>query len=147
VTFESFSEKETFEIGKKLGETALPGSIYALVGDLGVGKPVIAKGVAEGLGVVEDIVSPTFTIVREYSGRLPYYHFDIYRIEDEEELLEIGWDEYIGLGGVCLVEWADLVEEAMPPDTIWVRIGKDLAKGVDYRKITIEGSVYDHLGN
>ncbi|MBQ4188283.1 MAG: tRNA (adenosine(37)-N6)-threonylcarbamoyltransferase complex ATPase subunit type 1 TsaE [Firmicutes bacterium] len=147
MTFESFSEKETFEIGKKLGETALPGSIYALVGDLGVGKTVIAKGVAEGLGVVEDIVSPTFTIVREYSGRLPYYHFDIYRIEDEEELLEIGWDEYIGLGGVCLVEWADLVEEAMPPDTIWVRIGKDLAKGVDYRKITIEGSVYDHLGN
>ncbi|MBR3403662.1 MAG: tRNA (adenosine(37)-N6)-threonylcarbamoyltransferase complex ATPase subunit type 1 TsaE [Firmicutes bacterium] len=147
MTFESFSEKETFEIGKKLGETALPGSIYALVGDLGVGKTVIAKGVAEGLGVVEDIVSPTFTIVREYSGRLPYYHFDIYRIEDEEELLEIGWDEYIGLGGVCLVEWADLVEEAMPPDTIWVRIGKDLAKGVEYRKITIEGSVYDHLGN
>ena len=147
MTFESFSEKETFEIGKKLGETALPGSIYALVGDLGVGKTVIAKGVAEGLGVVEDIVSPTFTIVREYSGRLPYYHFDIYRIEDEEELLEIGWDEYIGLGGVCLVEWADLVEEAMPPDTIWVWIGKDLAKGVDYRKITIEGSVYDHLGN
>ena len=89
MTFESFSEKETFEIGKKLGETALPGSIYALVGDLGVGKTVIAKGVAEGLGVVEDIVSPTFTIVREYSGRLPYCHFDIYRIEDEEELLEI----------------------------------------------------------
>ena len=147
MTLESYSEKETLEIGKKLGEAALPSSIYALVGDLGVGKTVLAKGMASGLGVEEDIVSPTFTIVREYSGRLPYYHFDIYRIEDEEELLEIGWDEYIGLGGVCLIEWADLVPEAMPKDTIWVRIEKDLAKGVNYRKITIEGSFYDHIGN
>lgn len=147
MTLESYSEKETWEIGRQLGETALPSSIYALVGDLGVGKTVLAKGMASGLGVVEDIVSPTFTIVREYSGRLPYYHFDIYRIEDEEELLEIGWDEYIGLGGVCLIEWADLVPEAMPKDTIWVRIEKDLSKGVNYRKITIEGSIYDHFGN
>ncbi len=147
MTLESYSEKETLEIGKQLGEAALPSSIYALVGDLGVGKTVLAKGMANGLGVEEDIVSPTFTIVREYSGRLPYYHFDIYRIEDEEELLEIGWDEYIGLGGVCLIEWADLVPEAMPKDTIWVRIEKDLAKGVNYRKITIEGSFYDHTGN
>ena len=147
MTLESYSEKETLEIGKQLGEAALPSSIYALVGDLGVGKTVLAKGMASGLGVEEDIVSPTFTIVREYSGRLPYYHFDIYRIEDEEELLEIGWDEYIGLGGVCLIEWADLVPEAMPKDTIWVRIEKDLAKGVNYRKITIEGPFYDHIGN
>ena len=97
----------------------------------------MAKGLAIGLGINEDIVSPTFTIVQEYQGRLPFYHFDIYRIMDEDELFEIGWDEYINGNGVCLVEWADQVTEAIPPEAIWLTIEKDLSKGVAYRKITV----------
>lgn len=134
---ESYEEKETFAIGQKLGQSAQPGSIFCLVGDLGTGKTILAKGMAEGLGIKEDIVSPTFTIVQEYQGRLPFYHFDIYRIMDEDELFEIGWDEYINGNGVCLVEWADQVPEAIPPEAVWLTIQKDLSKGISYRKITV----------
>lgn len=138
-TLESYSEEETFAIGKKIGEEALPGSVYCLIGDLGTGKTVMARGMARGLGIEGDIVSPTFTIVKEYEeGRIPFYHFDIYRLEDEEELQMIGWEEYIGRDGTCLVEWADLIPEAMPEDAIWLLVEKDLSKGVDFRKITIK---------
>ncbi len=135
--FESFDEQQTFEFGQQIGREAQPGSVYCLVGNLGTGKTIMAKGLASGLGIDEDIVSPTFTIVQEYQGRLPFYHFDIYRIMDEDELFEIGWDEYVNGNGVCLVEWADQVPEAIPPEAIWLTIEKDLSQGISYRKITV----------
>ena len=139
--FESFDEQQTYEFGQQIGREAQPGSVYCLVGNLGTGKTIMAKGMAVGLGIDEDIVSPTFTIVQEYQGRLPFYHFDIYRIMDEDELFEIGWDEYVNGNGVCLVEWADQVPEAIPPEAIWLTIEKDLSQGIAYRKITVsEGS-------
>ncbi len=138
---QSYGEEETFKIGQMLGRKALPGQIFCLVGDLGTGKTVLAKGMADGLGIQEDIVSPTFTIVQEYQGRLPFYHFDIYRIMDEDELFEIGWEEYINGNGVCLVEWADQVPEAIPPEADWIQIEKELSQGISYRKITIKEGI------
>lgn len=135
---ESYGEEQTFRIGQRLGIEAEPGQIFCLVGDLGTGKTIFAKGMAAGLAVQEEIVSPTFTIVQEYEGRLPFYHFDIYRIMDEDELFEIGWDEYMNGSGVCLVEWADQVPEAIPAEAIWIQIEKDLSKGMEYRKIIIK---------
>lgn len=136
--FETWSEKETFELGKKLGEKAKPGQIYALLGDLGVGKTIFTKGVACGLGVVEPVSSPTFTIVQIYEeGRLPFYHFDVYRIGDPEEMEEIGYEDYFFGEGICLVEWANLIEELMPQETVWITIEKDLEKGFDYRRIEV----------
>lgn len=136
---ESFSTKETYELGRKIGMEAKPGMIYALTGDLGVGKTVLTQGVAEGLGIIEPVNSPTFTIVQVYeSGRIPFYHFDVYRIGDIEEMDEIGYEDYFYGDGICFVEWAGLVEEIMPDNTKWITIEKDLTKGFDYRKITIE---------
>lgn len=135
---ESYGEEQTFRIGQRLGIEAEPGQIFCLVGDLGTGKTIFAKGMAAGLAVQEEIVSPTFTIVQEYEGRLPFYHFDIYRIMDEDELFEIGWDEYMNGSGVCLVEWADQVPEAIPAEARWIQIEKDLSKGMEYRKIIIK---------
>lgn len=136
---ESFSEQETFSVGEKIGRDAKPGSIFALIGDLGVGKTVLTQGVAKGLELDEAICSPTFTIVQVYeNARLPFYHFDVYRIGDVEEMDEIGYEDYFYGDGICFVEWANLIEEIMPPDTVWITIEKDLEKGFDYRKITIE---------
>lgn len=136
---ESNSEKETFEIGKSIGQNAKPGEVYALLGDLGVGKTVLTKGLAVGLGITESVSSPTFTIVQIYEeGRMPLYHFDVYRIADPEEMDEIGYEDYFFGEGVCLVEWANLIEEIMPQETKWITIEKDLQKGFDYRKISIE---------
>lgn len=138
-TIETNSEKETFELGFQLGQQAKPGEIYALLGDLGVGKTVFTKGVAAGLEVKEQVNSPTFTIVQVYeSGRMPFYHFDVYRIGDPEEMDEIGYEDYFFGQGMCLVEWANLIDELMPEQTKWVTIEKDLTKGFDYRKIVIE---------
>ncbi len=135
---ETKSEKETYELGFSIGKEAKPGQIYALTGDLGVGKTVFTKGVAAGLAVQEQVNSPTFTIVQVYeSGRLPFYHFDVYRIGDPEEMDEIGYEDYFYGEGLCLVEWADLIKDLMPEDTQWVSIEKDLEKGFDYRKIII----------
>lgn len=135
---ETYSEKETFELGYALGREAKAGEIYALFGDLGVGKTVFTKGVAAGLGVAEQVNSPTFTIVQVYeSGRIPFYHFDVYRIGDPEEMDEIGYEDYFFGEGLCLVEWANLIEELMPEDAGRITIEKDLSKGFDYRKITI----------
>ncbi len=137
---ETNSAKETFRLGEKLGQQALPGQIYTLNGDLGVGKTVFTQGVARGLGIQEPVNSPTFTIVQEYpEGRLPFYHFDVYRIGDVEEMEEIGYDDYFFGEGVCLIEWAKLIEEILPEQVISVTIEKNLEKGFDYRKIIIEG--------
>lgn len=136
--FETWSEKETFDLGRKLGEQAQAGQIYALLGDLGVGKTIFTKGVACGLGVTEPVSSPTFTIVQIYEeGKLPFYHFDVYRIGDPEEMEEIGYEDYFFGDGICLVEWANLIEDLMPQETIWITIEKDLDKGFDYRRIEV----------
>lgn len=134
---ETAGEQETFDAGYSIGKEAKPGTVYALLGDLGVGKTVFTKGVAAGLSVKEQVNSPTFTIVQVYeSGRLPFYHFDVYRIGDLEEMDEIGYEDYFYGEGVCLVEWAGLIKELMPAETVWVTIEKDLEKGFDYRRIT-----------
>lgn len=137
---ETFSPEETFTFGKWIGENALPGQVYTLVGDLGVGKTVFTQGVAEGLGITEPVNSPTFTIIQEYeSGRMPFYHFDVYRIGDIEEMEEIGYDDYFYGNGICLIEWANLIEEILPEQIIEITIEKNLEKGFDYRKITVTG--------
>ena len=136
--FETYSPEETRELGKKIGEAALPGAVYTLVGDLGVGKTVFTQGIAEGLGITEPICSPTFTIVQVYEeGRMPFYHFDVYRIGDIEEMDEIGYEDYFYGDGLCIIEWANLIEEILPEKRHDITIEKDLEKGFDYRKIVI----------
>ncbi len=136
---ESFSEQDTLALGRELGRNALPGSIFALDGDLGAGKTVFTKGFAEGLGIAGPVNSPTFTILQIYeTGRLPLYHFDVYRIEEPEEMEEIGFDDYLFGEGVCLIEWAGNIEEILPEDVVRIRIMRDPAKGPDYRLIIME---------
>ena len=138
--YETNSEKETFELGKNLGEQAKAGQIFCLNGDLGVGKTVFTQGFAKGLGIEENVNSPTFTIIQVYEeGRIPLYHFDVYRIGDPEEMYEIGYEEYFFGEGVCLIEWAKLIDELIPEEAINIEIDKNLEKGLDYRKITVEG--------
>lgn len=137
---ETNSPEETLALGEQLGRAAQPGDVYTLVGDLGVGKTVLTQGIAHGLEINEPICSPTFTIVQVYEeGRLPFYHFDVYRIGDIEEMEEIGYDDYFFGNGVCMIEWAELIEELIPENSIHVTIEKDLEKGFDYRRITITG--------
>lgn len=137
--YETMSAKETFELGRKLGTEAQAGQVYTLSGDLGVGKTVFTQGMAAGLGITEPVNSPTFTIVQIYDqGRLPFYHFDVYRISDIEEMDEIGYEDCFYGDGVCMIEWAELIGEILPEDRIAVRIEKDVEKGFDYRKITID---------
>ena len=137
---ETYSAEETFAFGKRIGQLAEPGQVFTLVGDLGVGKTVFTQGVANGLGITEPISSPTFTIIQIYEeGRIPFYHFDVYRIGDIEEMEEIGYDDYFFGEGICLIEWANLIEEILPNDIVAITIEKDLEKGFDYRKITVEG--------
>ncbi len=134
----SNSEEETRNLGRQLAEKALPGQVYTLIGDLGVGKTVFTQGFAEGLGVDESVNSPTFTIVQEYvDGRMPFYHFDVYRIGDPDEMFEVGFEDYVYGEGVSLIEWANLIEEIIPEDAVSISIEKDIEKGFDYRKITI----------
>lgn len=136
---ESFGEEDTKKAAYELAQASKPGSIYALIGDLGVGKTAFTKGFAEGLGITEPITSPTFTIVQTYeSGRLPLYHFDVYRIGDVSEMDEIGYEDCFYGEGVSIMEWADLVDEILPPETVKITISKDLSKGTDYRKIVYE---------
>ena len=137
--YDSYSFEETFELGKRIGKESKAGSVYTLVGDLGVGKTVFTQGVAAGLGIEEPVNSPTFTIVQVYDeGRLPFYHFDVYRIGDSEEMYEVGFEEYVYGDGVSLIEWANLIEDILPDHYVSVLIEKDLEKGFDYRRITIE---------
>ena len=135
---ETNSERETYELGFAMGREARPGEVYTLIGDLGVGKTVFTKGLAAGLGIQEPVSSPTFTILQEYEeGRLPFYHFDVYRIGDVEEMDEIGYEDYFYGDGVCLIELADLIREILPEHYKEIRIEKDLDKGFDYRRISI----------
>lgn len=139
---ETFSAEETYIFGKELGSRAKPGQVYTLIGDLGVGKTVFTQGVAAGLGIEEPINSPTFTIVQIYEeGRMPFYHFDVYRIGDVEEMEEIGYEDYFYGEGICLIEWANLIEEILPDRYTQITIEKDLTKGFDYRRILIEENV------
>lgn len=136
---ETWSPEETFSLGERIGRAAKPGEIYTLNGNLGVGKTVFTQGVAKGLGIEEPVNSPTFTIVQVYEeGRIPFYHFDVYRIGDVEEMEEIGYNDYFYGEGLCIIEWAQLIEEILPENTKKIIIEKDLQKGFDYRRITIE---------
>lgn len=133
------SAKETFELGKRIGQGAKAGQIYCLDGDLGVGKTVFTQGFAAGLEIAEPVNSPTFTIIQEYDcGRLPFYHFDVYRIGDVEEMDEIGYEDYFYGNGVCLVEWATLIQDILPSDASYITIKKNPMKGFDFREIQIE---------
>lgn len=117
-------EKQTFELGKRLAQTLKGGEVIALDGDLGCGKTVFTKGLAKGLGISGNVSSPTYTIVKEYSGRLDLFHFDVYRIEDEDEMTEVGFDEYLKKGGVCIIEWACLIKDILPENTIYIKMKK-----------------------
>ena len=136
---ETTTPGQNFALGEQIGKESKPGQVYTLIGDLGVGKTVFTQGVARGLGITEPVNSPTFTIVQVYEeGRMPFYHFDVYRIGDVEEMEEIGYEDYFYGEGLCLIEWANLIEEILPPHYTRITIEKDLEKGFDYRKITIE---------
>ena len=136
---ESFRAEDTYNIGKEIAKLAKPGEIYCLYGDLGTGKTVFSQGFGAGLGIEEPISSPTFTILKEYDeGRLPFYHFDVYRIGSEDEMEEIGYFDKIDGDGVCLIEWAELIRDILPQTYDKVTIEKDLERGFDYRSITIE---------
>lgn len=135
---ESRSPEETFALGKHMGERAKAGEVLTLIGDLGVGKTVFTQGMAAGLGITEPVSSPTFTIVQIYEeGRIPFYHFDVYRIGDLSEMDEIGYEDCFYGEGICLIEWANLIEEILPEHYTQIRISKDLEQGFDYRKIEI----------
>lgn len=136
----SNSEEESYQLAFRLGQKAQKGEIYCLEGDLGVGKTVFAKGFAKGLGVSENVDSPTFTIVKEYQGREKLYHFDLYRIVDPEELWEIGFQDMLSGEGIALMEWASQVREDIPPEAKWIYIEKDLSRGFSFRKIRMEDS-------
>ena len=137
--FETDAPEDTEHLAMSLAAKASPGDIFALNGDLGVGKTVFAKGFAKGLGIDEPITSPTFTILQEYeTGRLPFYHFDVYRIEDPEEMEETGLSEYLDGDGVCLIEWAERISDILPEETNYITIEKDVDISVNRRKVTIK---------
>ena len=139
MVIETWKPQETFELGRRMGERAQAGQIICLEGDLGVGKTVFTQGFAEGLGIREPVNSPTFTILQQYEeGRLPLYHFDVYRIGDVGEMEEIGYEDCFYGEGVCLIEWPSRILEILPDRTTWVEIAKDLEKGFDYRRIRVE---------
>lgn len=138
--YHSYSSEDTFSFGEKIGKSCRAGDVLLLNGDLGVGKTAFSKGIGKGLGIRETISSPTFTILQIYEeGRIPLYHFDVYRIADAEEMYEIGYEDYFYGQGVCLIEWADLIQEILPESAAVVTIEKELEQGVDYRKITVCG--------
>lgn len=145
---ETFEEEATRKLGEELGKIVSPGTVCTLNGDLGVGKTVFTQGFAKGLGITEPVNSPTFTIVQEYQeGRIPLYHFDVYRISDVEEMEEIGYEDYFYGEGVCLIEWAQLIEEILPSKLTEITIEKDLERGFDYRRITIKGEEYEDISD
>ncbi|ONI46601.1 tRNA (adenosine(37)-N6)-threonylcarbamoyltransferase complex ATPase subunit type 1 TsaE [Candidatus Epulonipiscium fishelsonii] len=136
--YKSYTEEDTFNIAKEIGKKAKSGDIFCLIGDLGVGKTIFSKGFALGIGINDHITSPTFTIVQVYDNiLLPLYHFDMYRIEDSSELDYIGYEDYFFGNGICLVEWANNVEDVIPKNSTWIYIDKDLNQGFDYRQILV----------
>ena len=138
MVFESTSAEMTGELGRKIGQALKAGDIICIDGNLGVGKTVFTQGVAEGLGITEPVCSPTFTLVQEYhEGRIPLYHFDVYRISGPWDMDDLGYEEYFYGDGVCMIEWGSMIEELLPKETIYVKIEKNLEKGFEYRKITI----------
>ncbi len=138
MVYETFSPEETYEIGRRMGSEARPGLVITLDGDLGAGKTLFTKGFAEGLGITEPVSSPTFTILQEYEGgRMPLYHFDVYRIGDPAEMEEVGFDDYIYGDGATLIEWSELIEELIPEEAVRIVMERDAAKSEDYRRITI----------
>lgn len=136
---ETFSETETKQFAFEIAASAKPSSVYCLCGNLGAGKTIFTKGFAEGLGITENVTSPTFGIINEYYGKLNLYHFDVYRISSLDEMEDTGYEDYFYGDGVCLVEWADLVADLIPSDAVWITISKDIEKGADYRKIEVKG--------
>ena len=146
LVLDSKCAEDTFALGTCLGELAAPGQVFTLIGDLGVGKTVFTQGFAAGLGITEPVNSPTFTIVQVYEeGRLPFYHFDVYRIADVEEMEEIGYEDCFFGQGVCLIEWANLIEEILPTQYIRITIEKELDKGFDFRRIILEKILGDKV--
>lgn len=138
MVLEANSEKDTYELGVETGRKAKPGDVFCLTGDLGTGKTVFTAGLAKGLEIETPVCSPTFTILQTYEeGRLPLYHFDVYRIADPDEMFEIGFDDYAFGEGVCIIEWGELIEEILPEKTRFITIEKDPSKGFDYRRITV----------
>ena len=136
--YESTSAEMTAELGRRIGRALNPGDIICIDGNLGVGKTVFTQGVAEGLGITESVCSPTFTLVQEYyEGRIPLYHFDVYRISGPWDMDDLGYEDYFYGDGVCMIEWGRMIDDLLPPETIYIKIEKDLEKGFDYRKITI----------
>ena len=133
----SHSPEETEQLGEQLGRTLRPGSVVAYRGDLGMGKTAFTRGLARGLGCTCRVTSPTFTIVNEYSGALPLFHFDMYRLDSSDDLFDIGWEDYLSRGGVCAVEWSERVEDALPDDTLWVSFAR--GDGENDRIITVTG--------
>lgn len=135
---ETNSPGETYALAEEMGRKAVGGSIYCLDGELGAGKTCFVKGFAKGMGIEEDITSPTFTIVNEYEGDINLYHFDAYRLGDEDGLYDIGADEYFYSDGVCIIEWAQIIKNAVPKGAVWINIYKDISKGTDYRRVEVE---------
>ena len=136
--FYTENEGETEALGERVGRACVSGTVLALYGGLGAGKTAFTRGVARGLKVPDRVTSPTFAIVNEYEGRLPLFHFDMYRLRDAEELYDIGWEDYLARGGVCVVEWSENVESALPQDAVRIRM-EPAAGGEESRKILVEG--------
>lgn len=141
--YESFSQEDTFKIAYNIAKNSNKNDIFCLSGDLGVGKTVFAKGFAKGLGIDDDIISPTFTIVIEYP-EVPFYHFDVYRLSSSDDMYDLGYEEYFYSGGICLIEWAEIVKDVIPENAHWIKISKDYSKDEDYRKIEVD---YDNSIN
>ena len=135
--FYTASAQETEQLGQRLGQKLKPGAVIAYSGDLGAGKTAFTRGLARGLGIEDPITSPTYTIVNEYPGKIPLFHFDMYRLGSSEDLFDIGWEDYFTRGGVIAVEWSERVEDALPEDTLWVDIAR--GSGENDRIITITG--------
>ena len=134
MTYVTNSPAETEALGQRLAETLQPGDVIAYTGDLGAGKTAFVRGMAQGLGISQRVTSPTFTIVNEYQGRIPLFHFDMYRLPDADALFDIGWEDYLAREGLCAVEWSENILDALPPGTLYVKLDK---RSETHRHITV----------